>query len=213
MTALVWDEIGARRYETGIDRGVLYTSEGIAVPWNGLTAVTEDRDREIKSYFLDGIKYLDHSVPGSFKGRLSALTYPEELDEMMGTSQFAPGIFIHDQNPRMFDLSWRTGVGDDLQGMDHGFKIHILYNVTANPSSVTHTTIGNTVTPGAFEWALFGTPARMQGIRPTTHISIYSAAVDPDLLTEIEEILYGTESVDPELPNIVELLGMVETFA
>ena len=210
MTALVWDQVGARRYETGVDRGVLYTPDGDAVPWNGLVAVTEDRDREIKEYYLDGVKYLDHFVPGSFKGSVQAFTYPDELDELMGTHEFVPGVFIHDQNVRMFDLCWRTGVGNDLEGMDYGYKIHILYNITASVGSVSHQTVGETTEPQTFEWKLSGTPASMWGIRPTSHISISSRHINPALLVTLEELLYGTEAVDAALPGIVELLAILE---
>ena len=43
MAAIIWDKIGERYYETGVDRGVLYTYDNEAnayeegVAWNGLT--------------------------------------------------------------------------------------------------------------------------------------------------------------------------------
>jgi hypothetical protein len=75
MTALEWDKVGDRRYETGIDRGVLFVKGGPAVPWNGLSSVTEAVGRDVKSYYLDGVKYLDHHVPGSYSAKLAAFTY------------------------------------------------------------------------------------------------------------------------------------------
>jgi hypothetical protein len=63
MTVLEWDKIGDRRYETGVDRGVLFPPNGPAVPWNGLTAITETVSREVKSYYVDGVKY--HGPPCS----------------------------------------------------------------------------------------------------------------------------------------------------
>src|SRR4029079_11749224 len=84
MTALAWDEIGERIYQTGIDRGVLYLNDGTAVPWNGLTSVEEDSTSEVKPYYLEGVKFLENFVPGDFEGKIKALTYPEEFDEING---------------------------------------------------------------------------------------------------------------------------------
>ena len=212
MTALVWDQVGERRYETGVDHGVLYPPSGDAVPWNGLISVNESVSREVKSYFIDGIKFLDHHVPGSYSAKLSAFTYPDEMDELTGTQEFIPGVFVHDQrSPQLFNLSYRTLVGNDVEGLDHAYKIHILYNLLAIPDDVTYSTNGESVEPQAFGWSLSGTPAQMFGIRPTSHISLDSRRIDSTLLQTLEETLYGTSEVNPELPNLVALLTMVET--
>ena len=142
MTALVWDQVGERRYETGVDRGVLYPPIGNPVPWNGLVSVNETVSREVKPYYIDGIKFLDHHVPGSYAAKLVAFTYPDEMDGLVGTQEFSPGVFIHDQrSPKLFNLSYRTRVGNDLEGLDHGYKIHILYNLLATLDDVTYTTL------------------------------------------------------------------------
>lgn len=210
MTALEWDKVGERRFETGVDRGVLFPHGGVAVPWNGLTSVSESRGREVKSYYIDGVKYLDHVVPGSFTGKIQAYTYPDELDQLMGNSEFVPGVMAHDQRTTAFDLAYRTKVGDDLQGLDAGYKVHILYNLVAAVGDVTYNTVGQNVDPQVFEWVLSGTPPTMFGIRPTAHLSLDSRRIDPALLASIEAFLYGTEVADPALPSLVELLEMVE---
>jgi hypothetical protein len=211
MTALVWDQVGERRYETGVDHGVLYPPSGVAVPWNGLISVNESVSREVKSYFIDGIKFLDHHVPGSYSAKISAFTYPDEMDELGGTQEFSPGVFVHDQrSPRLFNLSYRTLVGNDVEGLDHAYKIHILYNLLAIPGDVTYSTNGESVDPQTFEWSIFGTPAQMFGIRPTSHISLDSRRIAPAMLETLEETLYGTVGTEPSLPSLVDLLGMVE---
>lgn len=209
MTELAWDEVGTRRWQTGIDHGVLYLPDGSAVPWNGLTSLTEDLTREVKSYWLDGVKYLDHHVPGSFKATLAAFTYPDEFDELMGNVEFAPGVFIHDQNTRMFNLSYRTMVGDDTSSDPSEYKIHILYNIQASAAAAGFATMGASPVPGAFSWELTGTPAQMFGIRPTSHVSLDSRRIDPETLSTIEALLYGTVGTDPALPELVDLLGLV----
>jgi len=209
MTALVWDQVGDRRYETGIDRGVLYLPNGGAIPWNGLTSVTEARSREVKSYYLDGVKYLDRHVPGSYGAKLSAFTYPDELEDLLGNPEFAPGVTVHDQRARYFHLSYRTGLGNDLEGRDFGYKIHVVYNVTASPSDVGIDTVSDNITPNPFEWNLTGTPNLLYGLRPTSHISINSDRIDPALLIDVEKVLYGTSVVDPILPSFIDLLTMM----
>src|SRR3954465_15543608 len=105
MTVLEWDKVGERFFETGVDRGVLFPIGGEAVVWNGLTDITETVERDIKSYWIDGIKYLDHRVPGAYAGKLEAFTYPIILDELTGLGKYAPGVYLHDQKSKLFHLS------------------------------------------------------------------------------------------------------------
>lgn len=209
MTALEWDKVGERFYQTGIDRGVLFTTDGDAYTWNGLTQINEDESREVKSYYIDGIKYLDHHVPGSYSAKLEAFTYPDILDELTGVAQYVPGVFLHDQPSRVFHLCYRTGVGNDLDP-DLGYKIHIVYNVMAVPSGAEMATLSNSVDPGKFSWALTGTPPAIFGARPTSHISIQSLHLDPALLEILEEQIYGTSSSDPNLPSMEALLALLD---
>lgn len=219
MTVLEWDKAGERIFENGVDRGVLYTVEGVAVPWNGLTQITENTTGEVKSYWLDGVKYLDHYVPGSYSSKLEAFTYPDELDELTGIAPYAPGVYLHDQKARVFHLSYRTGVGSDLDA-DLGYKLHIIYNVMALPSGVGLATRSDKGELTAFSWDLTGTPPQMFGARPTAHISLHSRSIDPDLLVTIEGLLYGTVGTpdtdppvlgtNPELPSMVDLLALIE---
>lgn len=211
MTALTWDQVGERRYQTGIDRGVLYLNNGlVAVPWNGLTSVTETLGREVKSYYVDGIKYLDHHVPGSFSAKLSAFTYPDELETLLGNPEFAPGVVLHDQRASLFHLSYRTRVGDDLDP-DRAYKVHILYNLLAIPGDATFESLSHSPSVKPFDFMLTGTPNVMFGIRPTSHISLDSRRIDPDMLFEIEKWLYGSPEQEPYLPDMVDLLSAIES--
>lgn len=209
MTALEWDKVGERFFETGVDRGVLYTTNGAAAAWNGLTNVQENTTGEVKSYFMDGIKYLDHHVPGSYSAKLEAFTYPDILDELTGVAAYVPGVYLHDQAARIFHLSYRTGVGNDVD-QSLGHKIHIVYNVMALPSSSGLSTIGENVDPAKMSWDLTGTPPQMFGVRPTAHISLHTLTIDPDLLADLEGMLYGTAGIDPTLPGMVDLLARIE---
>jgi hypothetical protein len=212
VTALVWDKIGSRIYQNGIDRGVLYRLDGVVAVWNGLTSIEDVSTTELKSYYLDGVRYLNSIIPGDFSGTLKAYTYPEEFDAVNGIETIAPGLVYYDQPSTSFNLTYRTHVGNDLEGIDHGYKIHLLYNLIANESSFTVDTLKEQSEPTEFEWILTGTPPKITGHRPTVHISIDSNDTDPDILSYIEDILYGTDTTAPYFPSISEILGLFQSL-
>jgi hypothetical protein len=212
MSVLEWDKVGDRRYQTGVDRGVLFPPDAPAVPWNGLTSIQENVSRDVKSYYLDGVKFLDHHIPGSYSATLSAFTYPDELDKLLGMAEYAPGIFLHDQRTKLFHLSYRTLIGNDIDGTDHGYKVHIVYNVLAIPSDKASNTLSDQVSVDPFEWTLSGTPNLMFGARPTAHISLDSRLIDPAMLEALESMLYGSVNADPSLPLLTDLLTMVDNL-
>lgn len=209
MTPLVWDQPGERVFQSGVDHGVLYLHEGIAVPWNGLTGVEEDSSSELKEFHLDGVKYLQNLIPGDYSGRLTAFTYPDEFDQVNGITSVAPGLFYHDQPAKSFNLSYRTKLGNDLEGPDYGYKIHLLYNVFANPDAQAYGTADDSgFQPQEFSWRLRGTPTKLVGFKPTVHISIDSTKTPPEVLEVLENTLYGTEQSDPSFPTVQELSEM-----
>lgn len=206
MATLVWDQVGERIYQTGVDRGVLYLHDGTAVVWNGLTGVEESSDSELKTYYLDGVKYLETLIPGDFVGKLKALTYPDEFDAVNGIESGFLGLGIYNQKANSFNLSYRTNIGDDISGLERGYKIHILYNVVATPDSYGFDTSNDSgAQPIEFGWSLTGTPVRLYGFRPTVHVSIDSTKLDPTNVKKIEDLLYGTDETEPRLPGIEEL--------
>jgi hypothetical protein len=204
MTRLAWDQVGERAYESGIDRGVLYLHDGTVAVWNGLTGMEESSDTEQSAYYLDGVKYLNVLSPGDFSGKLKAFTYPEEFDQVSGAIDFSPGLSLYDQPPKSFNLSYRTKLGSDLDA-DRGYKIHILYNVIANPDSVGRDTIKDSTDAVEFSWTVTGTPQKLPGYRPTVHIAIDSLTTPPDILTLIENTLYGTATTGASLPSLQEI--------
>jgi len=206
MTALVWDEVGERVFQSGVDRGVLYLKDGTAVPWNGLIDVEESSNSELKSFYQDGVKFLGVVSPGEFQGKLKAYTYPDEFDEVNGIANPVPGLSYYEQPPKSFNLSYRSMVGNDLEGTDFGYKIHILYNLIAIPEAHSFGTYDDSGTkPVEFSWNLTGTPPKLTQLRPTVHISIDSRTAPPDILTLLERTLYGTDTITPSLPPITEI--------
>lgn len=208
MPVLEWDKSGEKLFQTGVDRGVLYRKDGTSVVWNGITGVDEDSSSERTSYYMDGVKFLEHVTPGEFAGNLKAYTYPDEFDELIGVDSPIDGLSYHEQQPKLFDLSYRTILGNDVLSTDFGYKIHLFYNLLAKPSSKSFATLNDQTEPVEFSWELSGVPPSITGHRPTVHISIDSLKTSPAVLAAIERILYGTSTTEPRLPSITEVDGI-----
>lgn len=208
MPALLWDQVGDRLFEAGVDRGVLYLADK-AVPWNGLTGVEESPNVDSKAYYQDGIKYLDVKVLGEYNATLKAYTYPDEFDQVLGIATDGKGLFIHDQRPKPFGLCYRTRIGNDVDGIDHGYRIHLLYNLMATPSNMSFGSVASNVAPVEFSWGLSSTPQVLAGYRPTAHLSVKSTDLDPGYLAYVESLLYGSELADPYLPTMAEMFDLI----
>lgn len=212
MPRLQWDKIGEKVFESGLDRGVLYLSNGNAVPWNGLTSVIEKIGRESEPIFYDGVKVGENISLGVFSATLAAFTYPDALDELTGNTKIRSGVFLGDQSMKTFGLSYRTRVGNDVDGEEAGYKIHIIYNVTAIPSDTEYASISDEIEPVAFEWELSAIPIELDGFRGAAHITIKTKDLDPDLLTEIETILYGSGAADASLIPMDQLVAQINDW-
>lgn len=208
MTALVWDAVGEKKYETGVDRGVLYLPNGSAVPWNGLTSVSENTNVESSPTYYDGRKVNNLLSVGDYTGTLKAFMYPEEFEVLEGLGKFQNGVFLGEQRPQPFGLSYRTKVGNDLN-QDAGYKIYIIYNVTAFPAEKSFETMSDSVTPVEFEWDLTAIPEDVPGFAPTARIIINTTEIDPTLLASVEAYLYGTDEEDASLPSMNDLLTTI----
>ena len=212
MARLVWGEIGERFFETGVDRGVLYLESRPGVVWNGLTSVSEDPSGgNSQSYYIDGMKYLNVPDGEDFEGTIQAFTYPDEFTECEGLVSPFSGLFVTNQFRKPFGLTYRTLVGNDVSGVDRGYKIHILYNVLAEPTSRNNSTMDDNPNPETFSWKITTLPPPVVGYRRTAHYIIDSRRTDPLALTAIEDILYGTESLTSRLPLPAELFTIFET--
>jgi len=212
MTTLQWDKAGERLYETGVDHGVLYIPNGAGAyvdgyAWNGLTTVTESPSgAESNPQYADNIKYLNLVSAEEFGGTIEAFTYPVEWEQCDGTASPTPGVGIGQQSRKTFGLSYRTKVGNDLAGQDHGYKIHLVYGGLAAPSEKAFATINDSPEAITFSWEFTTTPHEVGTIagvtyKPTASLVIDSTKVDADALATLEEFLYGTEGTDPSLPT------------
>lgn len=212
VTNLVWDNVGDRVYETGLDRGVLYLSDGSAVPWNGLTSIVEKFDKETVPVYYDGMKINELVSLGDFSATMKAMTYPDEFVEIEGLGKLSDGLFVGDQKPKTFGLCYRTKIGNDVEGNDAGYKIHLLYNVTAIPNDKTYETMGESLSPVEFEWNITAVPEEIPGFRPTAHIIINTIDFDPRLLEEVEGMLYGSDTDFAALIPMSDLISFMSEW-
>ena len=205
MSKLTWDASGDRLYETGVKQGVLYVmgsnGYGNGVAWNGLTAITESPSgAESTPLYADDIKYLDLRSTEEFGATIEAYTYPDEFAACDGSASLADGVSIGQQARKMFGLCYRTTVGNDTDGTDHGYKLHLIYGATASPSEKAYETINDSPEAITFSWEITTTPVSVTGFKPTASITIDSTKADPTCLAALEEKLYGGESTEPTLP-------------
>lgn len=209
MTAIIWDARGERLFELGVDRGVLYLPSVPGVPWSGLLSVNEaPTGAEERPYYIDGIKYLNLRSTEEFVATIEALGAPAEFDACDGNVSIHTGLIATQQTRVPFGLSYRTLIGNDLDGTNHAYKIHLVYNALAAPTVRNNATISDTIEPAKFSWTVSTLPPPVTGHKRTAHFVIDSKLTDPSVLVEVEELLYGTVSTDPTLPTPDELIAI-----
>lgn len=206
---LVWDKVGERYFETGVDRGVLYPVGSPGVVWNGLVSVSESSGAENSEYHYDGVKYLDVVGTEDFEATIEAYSAPREFDVCDGSLQLAPGLFATQQPRQPFGFSYRTLLGNDVKETKYGYKLHLVYNATAVPASKTSSTLTDRPDPRPRQWTFYTVPQETSTYRPTAHFEIDSTLVDPAALAALEDILYGTEEAAPRLPDQSEVVSLL----
>lgn len=195
---IVWDGVGEKIYEAGVDHGVFYLqntdgSYPVGVAWNGLTAVTESPSgAEANPQFADNIKYLNILSAEEFAATIEAYTYPDEFMVCDGSAEPEVGVVIGQQNRKAFGLCYRTQIGNDVDGQAHGYKLHLIYGCMVSPSEKSYQTINESPEAITFSWDLTTTPAPVTGFKPTASIVIDSTKVLPADLLALETALYGT---------------------
>ena len=215
MAKIVWDKTGERLYETGVEQGVLYNIDergaySKGVPWNGLTAVTESPSgAEATPLYADNIKYLELQSAEEFGATIEAYTYPEAFGECDGTAAIAQGIIIGQQSRKIFGLSYKTVVGNDVKNNDYGYKLHLIYGAKAAPSEKAYSTINDSPEAITFSWEVTTTPVPVTDHKPTSTLVIDSTKVGEGVMKKIEDVLYGTEEAEPRLPLPDEVLTII----
>ena len=215
MPKLTWDNIGERLFETGVKQGVLYPiqSDGKytkGVAWNGLTAVTESPSgAEATPLYADDIKYLNLLSNEEFGATIEAYTYPDEFAECDGSAELVTGVMIGQQKRKVFGLCYRTTIGNDVDGNDHGYKLHLIYGCLAAPSEKAYSTINDSPEAITFSWEVTTTPVNVEGFKPTSQITIDSTKADPTKLAALEAVLYGGAETEAKLPLPDEVASLM----
>lgn len=217
MAKLIWNEEGKKFYETGVSNGVLYVltagkyTPGVA--WNGLIGVTESPSgAEPTPIYADNTKYLNLMSAEEFGATIEAYTYPDEFGVCDGTASLAEGVTIGQQGRKTFGLCYKTIIGNDVEGQDLGYKLHLIYGALAAPSEKGYQTINESPDAITFSWEISTTPVEVPGKKPTACITIDSTKLEAGKLKKIEDLLYGTAEAEPKLPlpeEIITILGAV----
>lgn len=206
---LKWDQTGQRLYETGVKKGVLFPMNtsgayGNGVAWNGLTGVSEaPTGAEPTALYADDIKYLNLMSNEEWGGTITAYTYPDEFAECDGSAAIAPGVNIGQQTRKQFGFSYVTTKGNDTDGTEYGYIIHLVYGALASPSQKDYATINDSPEAIEFSWEISTTPVEVPGFKPTATITIDSTKVDAEKLTAFEDILYGKDAGEEGTPAAV----------
>lgn len=236
MARLIFDDIGERLYETGVEDVVLFpmNSDGsyaTGVAWNGVISVEENPSGgEETPLYADDKKYLSLRSKEDYGSTINAYTYPDEWAECDGSAELAKGLRIGQQTRKPFGLCYKTLVGNDTEGTDYGYILHIVYNATASVSSKSHQTVNESPEAVEFSWELKSTAVDpkvvIEGkkLKETSTLEIRSAdfvgAAAQLKLDAINALLYGTDPVtpesgdpipgsDPELPTIKAIYDIV----
>lgn len=217
MAKIIFDEVGKKMYETGVDRAVLYVvgesgAYGTGVPWNGLTQVSESPSgAEATPLYAGNNKYVNLYSAEEFGATIEAFTYPDEFEICDGSAEIAPGVTAGQQARSTFGLAYRTMLGNDTLAEQYGYKIHLIYGAKAAPSEKAYQTINDSPEAITFSWELTTTPINVPGLKPTASIVINSTKVDKVKLTALENLLYGTADGEAKLPTPDEIAELFKT--
>lgn len=205
MSKMVWDQIGERRYETGIEQVALFPQENGLYPkgvaWNGITALNlTPSGAEPTPLFANDRKYLTLMSVEELGGTIEAYTYPDEWMECDGSAELVPGVYVGQQARKPFGLAGKTLIGNDTDGIKHGYKLHIVYGGLASPTEQSHSTVNDSPEASTLSWEFSTTPVAVPGHETSSYICIDSTKVDAAKLSALEAIIYGSEEAEPRLP-------------
>jgi len=215
MTKLVWGNPTERVYEAAVDRGVLYVGAEDGVPWNGLQSVDEKpANGTVDRFYLDGYNFINNANIDDFSATINALTFPPEFQVCDGTAPVANGLFGTQQPRQSFGLSYRTMLGNAVQGLDYGYKIHLIYNALVAPTAKSFASLGSTINPVGYSWDISTSPVVTQNTQfVTAHYVIDTTVAYPSAVSAVEAILYGDDDNMPRLPGPDELIALFEATA
>lgn len=207
MSKIKWDQIGEKKYKTGVDHGVLYPQKNGAYPkgvaWNGLTAVNKTPSgAEDNKLYADNMQYLNLKSAETLGLTIECYMYPDEWAECNGEAELAEGVFLGQQRRNTFGFCYRNKLGNDTEGEDYGFELNLVYGCSASPSEQSNQTINDSPEAATFSYEVSTTPINISGVgpdgkpyKPAASITVNSTKVSREKLVKLEEILYGKDGV------------------
>lgn len=215
MPKLVWDQTTEHLYETGVNQCALYLQDSdgkypTGVAWNGISSIQESPSgADASDIYADNIKYLTLRAAEDFGATIEAYTYPDEFAVCDGTAAPTKGVYIGQQTRKAFGLAYKTLIGNDTEGTDYGYKLHLIYNATASPSEKQYQTVNDSPEAISFSWEISTVAVNVDGYKPTATITIDSTKADKAKLTALEETLFGSDSGTAKLPSPSEVIAMM----
>lgn len=206
---IIWDDPDKRYYQHGLDHGVLYIPNLDPVAWNGLISFDEGEDGSTEVMYRDGVVYLADAEPSDFSGKITAMMYPDQFSKCIGMGKATDGLYLDNQKPSRFSMSYRTLIGSGTRGDMFGYQLHLVYNCMATIGQRQRRTIGADVNPVEFNFDVVCTPVKLAGYRPTAHYVIDTRGMSKSTVASIEEILYGTDTTPGRMPTPTELFDLM----
>ena len=216
----VWDQTGARKYETGVDQAVLFVMDDAGVygkgeAWNGLISVNEKPSGgEATAKYANNKKYLNLVAAEQFGCTIEAFTYPDGWEQCDGIAELANGITIGQQRRHTFALCYRTLVGNDVEGDSFGAKYHFMWGGLAKPSEKPHTTVNESPEAATMSWEVTTTAIDVEGFKPTASLTVDTTTLTEAQLAKLPDLLdlvYGTDGTpgtDAKMPTPAEIVAV-----
>lgn len=203
---ITWDELEKRTYELGVSKGVIYRPDDSGVynkaeAWNGLINVTENPSgADTTKMMADNIEYAALRAAESYGGSIEAYMYPDLFAECDGQKEITKGVWIGQQNREVFGLCYRTEIGSAAKGQNAGYKLHLVYGLTASPAEKSHDTINESPDAATMQWDVEASPVSVPGFKPTANLTISSLDFESSNMAALEKVLYGSASAAAKLP-------------
>lgn len=205
MAKINWSETGKRFFEAGIDRGVFYPNNNAGVSWDGLVAVQETpTDSDLAESHYDGQKFVARRRSGSYSASIEAYSYPKEFDDYNGRVGVSSA-----QNRDAFNFSYRSLIGSDVDGISHGYLIHLVYNALAAPTTSAYKTESTSTEVAMFSWQISTRPIAIKDTYGS-HLIIDTRVAYPWAVEALEGILYGNDISPPTLPSPEYIIDLFE---
>jgi hypothetical protein len=206
---ITWDPPNERYYEHGLDHGVLYIPGKDPIAWNGLTGFDEGGSGSSALHYRDGVVFLADADASDFSGKMSSIFFPDAFHECIGIPEATDGLYVDNQKPKRFGLSYRSLIGNGASDDLFGYQIHLVYNCMATIAPRSRNSLGGTNGPVAFDFDIVCTPVKLPGYRPTAHYIIDTRNMAPSRIAELEAILYGDGVTPGELPDPLVLYDLM----